>query len=232
LTNICSISNIKQEPGKFTTEANTVYNVNDPVVSDMDGEEKFKSFEKSEGESQSLIKQVTVLEPPAPDEETSSEFIEDDDEKSSELTEGEALLDPSKPFDDKIENSITKEETGDSGKLNEHDTIFHLPNSAFTACNLESTENVGGEYENLRESEAVDPSKTAVGKGYLDVSANIKEEVSIYFSLYIIWLLRRKSKKEDIKTQIITELFQCQIVEKNKLNFFYFFCYSGEMLKH
>lgn len=207
LSNLGSICNIKQEPGKFTTEANTVYNVNDPVVSDMDGEEKFKSFEKSEKsevESQSLIKQATVLEPPAPDEETSSEFIEDDDEKSRELTEGEALLDPSKSFDDKIENSRTKEETEDSGKLNEHDTIFHLPNSAYTACNLESTENVGGEYENLRESDAVDPSKTAVRKGYLDVSANIKEEVSIYFALYIILLLRRKSKKEDIKTQIIT----------------------------
>lgn len=178
LTNICSICKKKQEPGKFTTEANTVYNVNDPVVSDMEGEEKFKSVEKSEGESQSLIKQAIVLEPPAPDEETSSEFIEDDDEKSRELTEGEALLDPSKSFD-KIKNSRTKEETEDSGKLNEHDTIFHLPNSAYTACNLEGTENVGGEYENLTESEAVYPSKSAVEKGYLDVSSNIKEEVSI-----------------------------------------------------
>ncbi|XP_035541013.1 uncharacterized protein LOC108979207 isoform X1 [Juglans regia] len=156
------------EPGKFIAEASTIYKVNDPIVSEKGANEKFKSVEKSEGEPQPFIKQETVLESPEPDEPTGSKLIEDFDANSRKSSEGEAICGPLKSLEE-IEDSRTEEETVDSRKLHEHDTIIHLPKSGDTTCNSE-------ESQKLTECEAVDPSKLAVEKENPDVPATIVEE--------------------------------------------------------
>ncbi|XP_040992123.1 uncharacterized protein LOC121239067 [Juglans microcarpa x Juglans regia] len=156
------------EPEKFIAEASTIYKVNDPIVSEKGDNEKFKSVEKSEGEPQPFIKQETVLESPEPDEPTGSKLIEDFDANSRKSSEGEAICGPLKSLEE-IEDSRTEEETEDSRKLHEHDTIIHLPKSGDTTCNSE-------ESQKLTECEAVDPSKLAVEKENPDVPATIAEE--------------------------------------------------------
>ena len=117
------------------------------------------------------------MDSPKPDEQTSSKFIYVD-EKSRKLNEYEAIIGPSKSFEE-IENSKTKEETEDSRKPNEHDPIFHPPTSVDTTFNQETIKNVGGESENLTVYEAVDLSKRAIEKGYPNVPTTIAKEVSI-----------------------------------------------------
>lgn len=73
---------------------------------------------------------------------------------------------------EEIDDSRTEEETEDSRKPHEHDTIIHLPKSGDTTCNWE-------ESQKLTECEAVDPSKLAGEKENPDVHAIIVEEVSI-----------------------------------------------------
>ncbi|KAK9998834.1 hypothetical protein SO802_018437 [Lithocarpus litseifolius] len=163
-----------KEPAKFTAEDNTIFDVNDPEVSEMENKEKFNSVGKSEGESQSSFKQESIVDSPKPEEPTTSKFI-DVDKKSRILNEGEALLGPSKSFED-IKNSRTKEETEASGKPNEHDPIFHPSKSADTICNQETIKHVGGEFENLKVHEVVNLSKPAVEKGYPNVPTSIAEE--------------------------------------------------------
>jgi hypothetical protein len=80
------------------------------------------------------------MDSPKPDEPTSSKFV-DVDVKFGKLIEGEALLGPSKSFED-MENSRTKEETEDS-----HEPIFHPPNSDDNTCNQENIKHVGDESE-------------------------------------------------------------------------------------
>lgn len=167
------IYNIEQEPGKFIAEASTIYKVNDPIVSEKEDNKIFKSVEKSQGDqSQSFIKQETVLESPEPDEPTGSKLTEDLHGNSRKLSEGEALCGGPLKSLEEIDDSRTEEENEDSRKLHEHDTIIHLPNSGYTTCNSE-------ESQKLTECEAVDPSKLAVEKGNPNVPATIVEEVSI-----------------------------------------------------
>ncbi|XP_030964028.1 uncharacterized protein LOC115985190 isoform X2 [Quercus lobata] len=163
-----------KEPAKFTAEDNTIFDVNDLEVCEKENKEKFNSVGKSEGESQSSFKQESIVDSPKPDEPTTSKFI-DVDKKSRILNEGEALLGPSKSFED-IKNSRTKEETEASRKPNEHDPIFHPSKSADTTCNQETIKHVGGEFENLKVHEVVNLSKPAVEKGYPNVPTTIAEE--------------------------------------------------------
>ena len=74
-----------------------------------------KSVGKSEGESQSSIKQESTMYSQKSVEPTSSKFI-DVDEKSRKLNE--TLLGPSNSIED-IKNSRTKEEIENSRKPNE-----------------------------------------------------------------------------------------------------------------
>ncbi|KAK7844108.1 hypothetical protein CFP56_011577, partial [Quercus suber] len=163
-----------KEPAKFTAEDKTIFDVNDPEVSEKENKEKFNSVGKSKGESQSSFKQESIVDSPKPDEPTTSKFI-DVDKKSRILNEGEALLGPSKSFED-IKNSRTKEETEASGKPNKQDPIFHPSKSADTTCNQETIKHVGGEFENLKVHEVVNLSKPAVEKGYPNVPTPIVEE--------------------------------------------------------
>ncbi|KAG6631288.1 hypothetical protein CIPAW_13G080900 [Carya illinoinensis] len=171
-------------PEKSTEETSTVDNLNEPKPDDKDGNENSQSYQAIKDGSETWISNTasTGLSKPIEDNnnilgtmepgkfiaEASTIYKVNDPIVSEKGDNEKQNATPIKSWEE-IDDSRTEEETEDSRKLHEHDTIIHLPKSGDTTCNWE-------ESQKLTECEAVDPSKLAGEKENPDVHAIIVEE--------------------------------------------------------